>query len=90
MELARASGVCIKRRIDRSIDLENYIEGKKFVVFEQIKNSNGRTWECKDCHELVAEQDTVAYHLVDKILYGWCALCFGNRHYAAKTAELAA
>ena len=60
------------------------------VAIEQVKNNNGRTWECKDCHELIAEHDTVAYHLVDKILYGWCELCFGNRHYAAKTTELAA
>ena len=60
------------------------------MVLEQAKISNGRTWECKDCHELIAEQDTVAYHLVDKVLYGWCGLCFGNRHYAVKTTELAA
>ncbi|MGA9769633.1 MAG: hypothetical protein WBV94_11370 [Blastocatellia bacterium] len=60
------------------------------VAIEQVKNINGRTWECKDCHELIAEQETVALHLVDRILYGWCEICFGNRHLAGKTAELAA
>ena len=60
------------------------------MVFEQVKNSNARAWECKDCHELIAEQDTVAYHLVDKILYGWCESCFGLRHYSGNKAELAA
>jgi hypothetical protein len=60
------------------------------VILEQVKNNNGRTWECKDCHALIAEHDTVAYHLVDKILYGWCASCFGHRNYPSKSAEIAA
>ena len=60
------------------------------VVLEKAKNNNGRTWECKDCHQLIAEQETVAYHLVDKILYGWCEPCFGQRNYSGKAAELAA
>jgi Zn finger protein HypA/HybF involved in hydrogenase expression len=36
--------------------------------------------ECKQCHHPVSDDETVAYHLVDKILYGWCPSCFGHRH----------
>jgi hypothetical protein len=36
-------------------------------------------WECKQCHLMIAESDTVAYHLVDGVLYGWCESCFGRR-----------
>jgi hypothetical protein len=35
--------------------------------------------ECKECHGLVVEADLVAYHLVDRILYGWCQQCFSAR-----------
>ena len=55
------------------------------AIFEQVAN-NRRMWECKQCHEMVAEDETVAYHLVDKILYGWCEPCFNER----ERAELAA
>jgi hypothetical protein len=60
------------------------------VATEQAKNNNRLSWECKDCHQLIAEQETVAYHLVDKILYGWCEPCFSQRAYAVKGAEMAA
>lgn len=55
-----------------------------------MKSSNNRMWECKECHQLVAEQHTVAYHLVDKFLYGWCESCFNHRHQTDKAIELAA
>ena len=58
------------------------------VVFEQAKGGAGRKWECKQCHQLVAESETIAYHLVDGILYGWCETCFRERHRPA--IELAA
>ena len=35
--------------------------------------------ECKQCHREVSNEETVAYHLVDQILYGWCQSCFGHR-----------
>jgi hypothetical protein len=28
---------------------------------------------------MIAENDTVAYHLVDRVLYGWCESCFSQR-----------
>ena len=49
------------------------------VVFEQAKGGASRKWECKQCHQLVAESETIAYHLVDGILYGWCESCFSER-----------
>jgi hypothetical protein len=49
------------------------------VVFEQAKGGANRQWECKQCHQLVAESETIAYHLVDGILYGWCESCFRER-----------
>ncbi|HKP88287.1 MAG TPA: hypothetical protein VJZ26_19435 [Blastocatellia bacterium] len=57
---------------------------------KQAKNNDHLLWECKDCHRLIAEQETVAYHLVDRILYGWCESCFGQRSYSSKSVELAA
>jgi len=57
---------------------------------EKMKGSNNRMWECKECHQLVAEHHTVAYHLVDKFLYGWCDTCFSVRPQANKSVELAA
>jgi hypothetical protein len=35
--------------------------------------------ECKQCHRFISCNDTVAYHLVDQILYGWCGDCFARR-----------
>jgi len=58
------------------------------VVFEQAKGGAGRKWECKQCHQPVAESETMAYHLVDGILYGWCESCFRERQRPA--IELAA
>jgi len=36
-------------------------------------------WECKECHQQIAEDSNVAYHLIDGILYGWCEPCFTRR-----------
>jgi len=59
------------------------------ATIEKMNGSNNRKWECKECHHLIAEQDTVAYHLVNGVLYGWCESCFGQR--ASKgVSELAA
>jgi hypothetical protein len=50
------------------------------VTKEHEKCAPGRVWECKQCHEPVDAEETVAYHLVDKILYGWCQPCFNHRN----------
>jgi hypothetical protein len=49
------------------------------VTNQQEKGMQGRVWECKQCHELIDAEETVAFHLVDKILYGWCQPCFNHR-----------
>lgn len=49
------------------------------AVFEKATNINSLLLECKHCHIQIVEHDTVAYHLVDGILYGWCAGCFSQR-----------
>ncbi|PYP87795.1 MAG: hypothetical protein DMF61_09120 [Blastocatellia bacterium AA13] len=49
-------------------------------MFQQIKDEAGLMWECKDCHRMVSGAETIAYHMVDRILYGWCPECFSNRH----------
>jgi hypothetical protein len=45
----------------------------------QTNNVQTRMWECKECHSMIAANETVAYHLIDRILYGWCEPCFTNR-----------
>ena len=37
------------------------------------------TWECKQCHRPVSDKETVAYHLLNGMLYGWCEECFAQR-----------
>jgi hypothetical protein len=36
-------------------------------------------WECKQCHQMIPADETVAYHLINKVLYGWCEPCFSRR-----------
>jgi len=48
-------------------------------VFEQAVGIPKRTWECKECHQHIAADCTVAYHLIEGILYGWCEPCFSHR-----------
>lgn len=37
---------------------------------------NSLIWECKECNCIVPENDSVAFHLIEGILYGWCQSCF--------------
>ena len=61
------------------------------VTVEKINSAPKRVWECKECHELIGAEETVAYHLVDRILYGWCQPCFDHRSRAAViNSEMAA
>ncbi|MCI0485182.1 MAG: hypothetical protein L0229_01010 [Blastocatellia bacterium] len=58
-------------------------------MIEQVKEVCKSTWECKECHRAVAAEETVAFHLVDQVLYGWCESCF-NRRAKPGSAEIAA
>ncbi len=35
-------------------------------------------WECKQCHHSVKDEESVAFHLIDGCLYGWCRPCFSE------------
>ena len=37
-------------------------------------------WECKECHQLIPDEETVAYRFVNGVLYGWCRPCFTQRN----------
>jgi hypothetical protein len=49
------------------------------AIIQQVSGMLKRTWECKQCHQTVAEEHTIAYHLIDGILYGWCDACFNQQ-----------
>lgn len=49
------------------------------AIVERATNTNVLMWECKSCHQPIDEHETVAYHLVSGILYGWCPDCFSQR-----------
>ena len=49
------------------------------AIFEKATNLSMLTLECKHCHQAIAQHDTVAYHLVDGVLFGWCPACFSQR-----------
>ncbi|HET9529251.1 MAG TPA: hypothetical protein VFQ92_02795 [Blastocatellia bacterium] len=61
------------------------------VTGEKTNSAPGRVWECKQCHNLIRPEETVAFHLIDRILYGWCQPCFDHRSQAAVVdSEMAA
>ena len=49
------------------------------VKLSETKDAAILTLECKECHRPVNQADLVAYHLVDRVLYGWCQSCFNAR-----------
>lgn len=49
------------------------------AVLELTQGMSNPLWECKQCHRLIADKETVAYHLVERVLYGWCESCFDQR-----------
>jgi hypothetical protein len=46
-----------------------------FVQTEALK----LIFSCKDCHRPLTDSETVAYRLIQGVLYGWCDACFSNR-----------
>ena len=60
------------------------------AIIEKATNLSILTLECKHCHQQIADHETVAYHLVAGILYGWCSHCFSQRAPVEKNlSELA-
>ena len=49
------------------------------VKHKELKDSQILTLECKECRRPVTQAELVAYHLVDRVLYGWCQSCFKAR-----------
>jgi hypothetical protein len=43
-----------------------------------ISNQSSKLWECKECHHSVKDDESVAFHLIDGFLYGWCRSCFSE------------
>jgi hypothetical protein len=60
---------------------------KMGYVFEQVTETSGQNWECKDCHQQIKDSELVAYHLVEGILYGWCGICFDSRRSNSRSTE---
>jgi len=51
-----------------------------------VVSSEFQVLECKQCHGFISSTETIAYHLVDQILYGWCGDCFARRAEMKATA----
>jgi len=49
------------------------------TIIRLAPDSHPRRWECKHCRRLISDAETVAYHLINRILYGWCEACFRQR-----------
>jgi hypothetical protein len=46
------------------------------TILRPAPDTHPRRWECKHCHQPISDAETVAYHLISGILYGWCEACF--------------
>jgi hypothetical protein len=53
-------------------------------MFQEISFKQPVMWECKQCHQQVSDSETVAYHMINGILYGWCESCFAARTTSSK------
>ena len=49
------------------------------VKTKEVKDVQILILECKECRRPVTQTELVAYHLVDRVLYGWCQSCFKAR-----------
>jgi hypothetical protein len=45
-------------------------------MFEKVLVKEPVMWECKECHHQITNSETVAYQLIQGVLYGWCEPCF--------------
>ena len=57
-------------------------------MFAEVSFKVAVNWECKQCHRRISDSETVAYHLIDGVLYGWCETCFAARHTKSTTGNL--
>jgi tetratricopeptide (TPR) repeat protein len=48
-------------------------------VITQVADTNSWLCQCKQCRKVITADETIAYHLIDNVLYGWCQSCFGQR-----------
>lgn len=53
----------------------------------QTKEKRSLRLDCKQCHCQVSDEETVAYHLIDQVLYGWCQPCYARREAIPKTSR---
>jgi hypothetical protein len=49
-------------------------------MFEEVTFKRPLMWECKQCHKHISDSETVAYHFLNGVLYGWCTTCFASSH----------
>lgn len=45
----------------------------------QISGTDSWLCQCKQCRKVITSDETIAYHLIDDVLYGWCHPCFNRR-----------
>ncbi|HET9532804.1 MAG TPA: tetratricopeptide repeat protein [Blastocatellia bacterium] len=48
-------------------------------VITQAAATNTWLCQCKQCRKVITPDETIAYHLIDNVLYGWCQSCFDQR-----------
>jgi hypothetical protein len=56
-------------------------------MFERVMLKETLMLVCKQCRHPVSDSTTVAYHLMNGILYGWCEDCFQRRHSNPNTGQ---
>lgn len=45
----------------------------------QVSGTDSWLCQCKQCRKVITSDETMAYHLIDDVLYGWCHTCFNQR-----------
>jgi hypothetical protein len=55
------------------------------IITGQTITPSRPMWECKQCSQRISDAETVAYHLVNRVLYGWCEACFSQRAEGTKS-----
>lgn len=45
----------------------------------QVSGADSWLCQCKQCRKVINSDESMAYHLIDCVLYGWCYSCFNQR-----------